>query len=187
MKLIQLLILLTIIVPTYLPADNYKEYRVILSPDDSFIIKDTKEFTVTLKEQLILRFATVVITPRKGDDFSLMLFFKYDDPDLALFDSPQEMQMRLRRAAMAYMPHVVETEVTLQEFSCKNRHGYLTILTDRMFVNKKVIPAGNFKYLTKGILRISTDSMLGFSLMTNEIDTRKYNHLLTYVKSFAKD
>jgi len=187
MRLVQFLILLSILVSSQAPAKLFNEYRIRLSLDDSLIIQETEEFAVEVKKQLILRFATIQVTPKAGNDFDLMLFFKCDTPDLALFNSPQKLVASLHQAALPYLPYVVETEVTVREFFWKHRHGYLTILTDRQLANKEEIPAGDFKYLTKGIVRITNDSVLGFSLRTNKIGTDRYDQLLAYVKSFVQE
>ena len=187
MRLLQLLIILSFFWQNSSFASGPKEYRIRLSLNDYFIVKDTEEYKVTLQKQLILRFANVQVTPQNGKDFDLLLFFKSDTPDLAQFDTAQKIRDNLYQAATPYLPYVVETEVALREFFWKNRRGYLTILSDRQLADKEQIPAGVFKYLTKGMVRLSTDSVLGFSLMTNELGTDSYNQHLAYVKSFVQE
>lgn len=186
MRLGQFLVLLFLFIACDCPAANFKEYRIRLSLDDSFIIQDTKEYAVAIKKQLLLRFANVEVTPQNGSDFQLLLFFKCDTPDLAHFDTPRKIHDSLQQAVQPYLPYVVEAEIVLREFYWKNRHGYLTVLTDRYFMDEDPIPPGFFKYLTKGMVRLSNDSVLGFSLMTNEVGTDRYNRLLAYVKGFVK-
>lgn len=48
-------------------------------------------------------------------------------------------------------------------------------------------PQGEHKYLVRGMVRLSADSAVGFSLLSNERDTPEFQALLDYVTGFAKD
>jgi hypothetical protein len=66
-------------------------------------------------------------------------------------------------------------------------YGWYAVLTDAKLANKAKIPDGEFKYMTRGMVRLSPDSALGFSLMTNELDTPEYKKLFDYICSFIKE
>ena len=78
-----------------------------------------------------------------------------------------------------------------QERSKKARrvgYGCYAVLTDADVAKKKPneIAEGEFKYIVRGMIRLSPDSALGFSLMVNELDTPGYRELMDYVQGFVK-
>lgn len=154
--------------------------------DDTFRVEETKDWKVEVERILTLRFADVKITPKRGYDFSMMLYFKCDTKNLAQFDSPEKIAMSVRRSSEKYLPSIVEKKISLQAIHIKGTYGYYTILTDSDVASKTTLAPGEFKYLTIGMVRLSKDSALGFSIMTNDIDSEKYKMLLNYVYSFVK-
>jgi hypothetical protein len=116
----------------------------------------------------------------------MMLYFKCDTPDLAAFDTPEKIAESILESSKQYLPHIVEKEITLQPVPVKNTFGYFTIMTDAELVQKTQIPPDEYKYLTRGMVRLSKDSVLGFSLMTNDVTTSDYNKLMEYIYHFVK-
>ncbi len=90
------------------------------------------------------------------------------------------------RRTEKYLPYVFEKEIKLIDVNWKGQYGSYCILTDSALANAKSIPPNQFKYLTRGMVRLSEDSALGFSLMTNEINTEKYQEMLSHIKSWIK-
>ncbi len=161
-------------------------YELQMSVRDTFCIQQRAKWDIEVEKLLTLRFADVRITP-KDNSFSLMLYFKADTPDQAQFDSPQKIQNSIVRSSEEYLPYVVEKEITLQKFTTKGSYGFINILTDKALVNQSTPADGQFKYLSRGMVRLSEDSVLGFSIMTNEITTDKYKELTDYVLAFIKN
>jgi hypothetical protein len=85
-----------------------------------------------------------------------------------------------------YLPYSVEKRVVVKELRVRGWYGFSTVLTDRDLSEKKEIPAGSFKYITRGMVRLSPDSALGFSLMTNELDSSGYKELMDHILHFVK-
>jgi len=68
----------------------------------------------------------------------------------------------------------------------KGWYGWYTVLKDKKLAKKLKTSDYEFMYITRGIIRLSPDSALGFSLMTNEINTKKYKKLFRHIKSYVK-
>jgi hypothetical protein len=166
--------------------DNGKKYELTMSLNDRFIVADTEQWSVAIEKVLPLRFADVRVSPNKASTFSLMLYFKCDTPDLAIFNSPEKIRRSVRSSSGKYLPHVVEKEIALKDLNPKGWYGCYTVLTDAELAGKPEIPKGQFKYMTRGMVRLSPDSALGFSLMTNELDSPQYKELFDYILSFVK-
>lgn len=161
-------------------------YELRISLDDTFLVRETRHWSVNVEKQLALRFADVRITPKHGYDFSMMLYFKCDTPDLAQFDTPEKTAETVRRSSQKYLPHTVEKSIELHPAGGTSTYGYLTVLTDRQLADKKAPIQGEYKYMTRGMIRLSKDSALGFSIMTNDVTSGEYKALLDYVYSFVK-
>jgi hypothetical protein len=157
-----------------------------MSLDDTFLVQETDDWRVEIVKQLSLSLADVRITPKHGYDFSMMLYFKCDTKDLAQFDSPEKIAESVRRSSEQYLPFTTEKKIVLRAVPLKTTYGSYTIFTDAKVAARTSRNPGEFKYLTRGMLRISKDSALGFSIMTNDINSEEYKRLLAYVYSFVK-
>lgn len=160
--------------------------EVKTSMEDRFVISETDFWNVKLERSVLLRFADVRIDNKLGYPFSLMLYFKADTPDLALFNTPKKIERAVLKSSEEYFPYIIEKKITLKEIPVAGTYGFYTVLTDKEVAKQTKIPPGEFKYLTRGMFRLSKDSALGFSLMTNDIDSYDYDELLKYVYSFIK-
>lgn len=69
-------------------------------------------------------------------------------------------------------------------FSPVGRYGISLRFTDWRYKNSTP-PNGEWQYLTAGILRLSEDSALMFTLLTNSVDDEDYHKLLDYITAFA--
>lgn len=168
-------------------AAEEKQHKLRMSLDDTFMVTETEDWKVEVQEELTMRFANVSVTPKEGSDFDLMLYFKCDTPDLAQFDSSEKIKKSVLASSQKYLPYTVEKELELKPLSVKGQFGCYTVITDAGLAGKEIIPEGEFLYLTRGMIRLSDDSTLGFSLMTNEIDTPEYQKLIDYIVSFTKE
>lgn len=168
-------------------AGDNEKHELRMSLDDTFVVEETDELRVDVKKILSLRYAHVNITPKNDKSFDMQLYFKCDTPDFAQFDSSEKIKKSVISSSMQYLPHIVEKKFELKKLSAKGWYGWYTVLTDAKLANRSTIPNGEFRYLTRGMVRLSPDSALGFSLMTNELDTPKYNELFDYICSFIKE
>ena len=176
---------LAVITMMFLHAEVH-ELRLTL--DDTFKVEDTDDWKVTMKRNLTLRFADVAIHPKKSKSFSLMLFFKADtlSPRDPRFDTPERMKALVIDSSKDYLEDTVEKNIEIEEIHNKGWYGFKTTLTDASWVNKTP-PEGEFKYLTRGMIRLSEKTALGFSLMTNDIKSPETQTIMDYIYSFAKE
>ena len=165
---------------------EFKQFLLKLSEDDTFTVAETKTRAVKVEHFQTLRHADVRVTPKAGAAFSLMLYFKCDTADLGNFDTAEKMKRAVVQAVQKYLPGSVETELQLQALNYRGRYGFYTVLTVAQFANESKVPEGKFKFITRGMIRLSTDSALGFTLQTNEVNSKEYKELLDYVLSFVQ-
>jgi hypothetical protein len=182
--LLRLLVILFLIMPTVASAGDSRKLNMSL--DDVFYVSDSDDWKIDIERELTLRFADVHVTSKHGYPFGMMLYFKCDTPDLAKFDSPEKIARSVRASSEKYLPNIVERKIDLEPISVKGSYGSLTVLTDAEVARKTAPAPGEFKYLTRGMIRLSKDSALGFSIMTNDISSADYKRLLEYVYGFIK-
>jgi hypothetical protein len=93
-----------------------KETTMIdLSLSDSYEIKSTKKWNVEIIKSLPLRFINVYVTPKKDENFNLMLYFKCDTPDLAKFNTPEKMEKSIILSSSKYLPDITEKKISLKK------------------------------------------------------------------------
>ena len=155
-----------------------------MSMNDVFRVVETPQWSVKVEKLLTLRSADVSITSKSGYAFGMMLYFKCDTPDLAQFDTPDKISRSVRTSSEKYLPGIVEKKIELRPVPVS--YGSYTVLTDADIAKKSAIPPGEYKYLTRGMVRLSKDSVLGFSLMTNDVTSPDYEKLMDYIYSFVK-
>lgn len=163
-----------------------KTVEVMTSVDDVFRVSETEQWNVKLEREVRLRFADVRVDEKRGYPFSVMLYFKADTPDLGQFDTPEKMERAVRLSSEKYLPGVVEKSLVIRKVPAIPRYGFYTVLTDAEVAKKTNPGLREFKYLTRGMVRLSKNSALGFSIMTNDVDSADYRRLLDYIYGFIK-
>jgi TPR repeat protein len=164
-----------------------------ITPRDVFTIEQTPEWRVTVEDYKPLYHADVAIRPKAEPTFSLKLYFKADlrhFMDHNRFDTPESMRERVLESSKPYLAGAVEKTVKIEEIQNKGWQGCKTTLTDADWVGKKTIPKGEFLYIIRGMIRLSepgTGSALGFSLMTNDLESPETKKIMDYIYNFAKE
>jgi hypothetical protein len=166
-------------------AHAVEGHKIRMSLDDIFIIAVPTSWNFKIEKELTLRFANINITPKRGEDFNMMLYFKCDTPDLSQFDTPEKIRKSVESSSQQYLPGIIGKKIVLQRVPIKRTYGFFTVLTDEDVAKKAVPAAGEFKYMTRGMVRLSKDSVLGFSIMSNSTGSKTYKSLLDYVYSFV--
>lgn len=177
---------LFVLTANYCFAGDFKEVRLRMSLQDEFILQETDDIKIEVQELVMLRYANLKIQPRKMYTYDMMLYFKCDTKDLSQYNSPSKIASSVLKTTLHYMPYVVEKEIDLKEANWNGQYGFYTILTDAKLINETTLPKGQFKYVTLGMVRLSEDSVLGFSVFTNKVLDQSHSDLLTYIKGFIK-
>jgi hypothetical protein len=165
-------------------ASTTYEFEMTLC--ESFKVSETDDWSVDVDRYLMLRFADVKITSKRGYDFHMKLYFKADTEDLSQFNTPEKIAQGVRISSEKYLPYILEGEIHLEPVPLNGTYGYLTVITDAELAQKRTIPPGEYRYMTRGMYRTSDDTALGFSIMTNDVSSDRYRELLEYVYGFLK-
>jgi hypothetical protein len=160
--------------------------KIQMSLDDVFDLANPEKWDVQIERQLPLRFADVMVRPKGSETFSLKLWFRCDTPDLAALDTPAKRKHAVEQMVKPYLGVIVEKAPQITEIVVKGRIGYLARITDASLVNREKPKDGEFLYLYKGSIRLTDDSALGFSLMTNDPDSDETKAVFAYIYSFAR-
>ena len=150
---------------------------------DAYLVSETGNWNVEVTNYVRHRLADVKISPKSGYDFNMKLLFKSDSEG---FFTPHMIQRSVRHNTEVYLPYIVENKINLKPAPLPDGTGYYAVITDKKWAKAKKVPAGNYKYMTRGLYRTSPETVLEFSVMTNEVASDNYKSLLEYVFSFMK-
>ncbi|HSD39686.1 MAG TPA: hypothetical protein VLC92_19430 [Rhodocyclaceae bacterium] len=157
-------------------------HEIVLGPQDKYEVAETSQWSVEVVREVGGHFADVKIKPRRGTAFVLTLYFLSDPKDIARHDSREKIATSVKENAERFLGMTVEKSVTLQTVAPRGSYGSLVVLTA---ANLKGDPE-EFKYQTRGMVRLSPDAALGFGLLSKEINTAAYRQWLAYIYSFIK-
>lgn len=151
-----------------------------------FRIRETADFNVRLDRYEPLGFAEIGVDDKHGYPFRLRLHFKADPPRRGQFNSRKKMAKAVQEDAEKYLSATVEKSVALRKVPIRSTYGFYTVLTDAAVAGKAGHEPGEYRYMTRGMIRLSKNTAPGFSLMTNDVDSFHYRKMLNYVYSFVK-
>lgn len=163
-------------------AEAAEAHTLVLGPNDKYEITETRDRRYEVLGERTGQFADVRIKPKRGDDFNLTLYFLDDTPELGKLNTPEKIASSVAASAEKYLPQAVEKQITLQAIAPRRSYGSLLVLTAADFQGTP----GEFKYQTRGMVRLSPDAALGFSLLSREVNTAAYKQWLNYVYSFIQ-
>ena len=185
------MLVLVLLMPVMRPSESVANVvagteEIAMNPGDVYSVASVDGYTVEIVKYVPMRVAEVKVTPNDSPDFSLMLYFKCDTPELGQFDTPEKIAASVKASPEELLSEAAEKTAEIKPLSPNGRYGCYTVLTDSDLANEELIPAGEFKYIVRGMIRLSADAALGFSLLTNKIDTPEFQNILDYICSFAK-
>jgi hypothetical protein len=166
-------------------ASDFNVIKPKIDLSHEFIVKETENYSIELIKELPLRFSNILVKPKKTYKFSMMLYFICDTPDLSEFDTPEKMETKFRKSSRKYLPYSKENEMNITPLNWNGRYGFKTVFTDKNYDELSKVPDGEFRYITRGMVRISNNTALGFSIMSNDLNSTNYEDLLKYVKGFV--
>jgi hypothetical protein len=99
---------------------------------------------------------------------------------ITLFPDPEgrlakddELKKLLNAATGLYVESSVEKKLDLRPLATKNGRGFYATFTDASLVEAKDVPAGQFRFVTSGMLVVGKQ-VAAFTLLSNGIDGKPY-------------
>ncbi|GAA5159378.1 hypothetical protein [Viridibacterium curvum] len=176
-----LLYLLATLMPAQAQTSaNLRE--IVLGPSDRYTLPETNEWRPEVLTEATDRFADVRVRPKQGQALSLTLYFLADPLTQARFNTPDKIAATVTRNAEPSLRQSIERKVTLSPIRVHGSYGSLSVLTA---AELRGAP-GEFRYQTRGMVRISPEAALGFTLLSNAIDTTEYRQALDYIYDFIQ-
>ncbi|TAN35783.1 MAG: hypothetical protein EPN23_10300 [Verrucomicrobia bacterium] len=167
-------------------AADLKQYLVRLAEDESFTVAETKTWNVQLVHAQPLVYADIKITPKVGNPFSVMLYFKSDTHAMANYDTPEKMKAVITYSSQTDLQRTGEKELRFQSIDYRGRYGFYTVITHAVPPQLPGATGGPFKFTTRGMVRLTTDAALGFTLRTHALNIKEYQELLDYILGFVQ-
>jgi hypothetical protein len=167
-------------------AADFKQYLVRLAEDENYTVTETKMWNVQLVRAQPLHHADIKVTPKSGKPFSLMLYFKSDTHTQANFDSVEKMKTIIAYSSQSDLKRAGEKELSFQPIDYRGRYGSYAVITNAIPPQLPNATTGPFKFTLRGMVRLSTDSALGFSLQINDQTSKEYKELMDYILNFVQ-
>lgn len=157
-----------------------KSYTIRLSPEDKFTVKVPDEWNLKKKEYVKNKSA-ILFADAKDSSFSLTMYF---DRAGTMLNSEEKLKKAIIIMAEDVLPRVAEDSVTVKPMELEKSYGFYATFTDK----KELDPSDptQFKYMTRGFIRLSDDSVLGFMMLTHKLDDDLHKELMEYLAEFIK-
>ncbi|QHI69476.1 hypothetical protein [Tichowtungia aerotolerans] len=159
-------------------AENFK---IQMSEDDTFKISAPPRWNMKQLKYEENKTATFSYSP-KDNSFVLKVFFQRDQIDE---HSVEKMLLRLDKDITRYAG---KKEITLEpfDFGTGKGYGFYGILIDEETTNKPDPEPNEFVYMTRGMLRVSADTVVSFFMLTHEKEGSINEELKQYLCDFSK-
>jgi hypothetical protein len=179
-------VLLAMLCASAAGAAEPKQYLVRLAEDENYTVTETKTWNVQLVRAQPLHHADIKITPKTGKPFKLMLYFKSDTHAQANFDSVAKMKEIITYSSQNDLKRAGVQELSFQPIDHRGRYGAYAVITNAVPPQLPNATTGPFKFTLRGMVRLSTDAALGFSLQINEQTSPAFKELLDYILNFVQ-
>ncbi len=101
---------------------------------------------------------TLIFSPKKGNDFQLLITVLWDAAGKQDFRSPDKLKAFVMKDGQKLLPKAIEKELTVQQMRGIHSIGYFYTLTD------KAPNPGEFRYMTRGGLAVG-NLLLNFTVL----------------------
>lgn len=163
--------------------DDVKKTRLRIGPNDAFVIRESDVWDIRIEKYEPMHYAEIKVTPKMGPEFILAARFVCDTPDMGNFDTTEKLKKTVELAAEPYLDRSVEEKIELRDYWHNGSTMWTATVVDKAYVGRRTLVAGEFRCITLGIVRLSRDSVLEFTLMEKEIST---SGMESYVLSFVR-
>jgi hypothetical protein len=113
---------------------------------------------------------TIVLTPRDGDEFKVMVTPMWSPKDEPGFNSPPVTRKIIERALASLLPTAVEQKVSIEEFKGKYGTGYYFAVTDKA-------PGESYPYLVQAGLGVG-NLWLNVTVLSRKKDAESIRQML---------
>ena len=158
--------------------------NIRMSREDRFRLQPPQGAQLKLEKYMPNRIAVAEITGPQ-QQYQMQLTFLASLASEGVLNDADKLENALRVRAREFLPQCVEQLFRVYPANPAGRPAALLYLTDRKYA-EKLPPAGEWRYLTCGMVRIGDNAVLTYLLKTNSIGTPEYARLLKFVDSFVK-
>ena len=157
-------------------------YKIQLSPNDEFTVKAPSAWNLQKEEYEKDRSAEFSFKP-KDNSFTLTLHFLRATQKL---NSDEKLKDAIVSMGQSVLPRAVEEEISIKEMDLDKGFGCYTTFTDKKTAKLLNPKSTDFLYMTRGFIRLSDDCVLGFMMLSHEIDNDLHKEVLDYLAGYIK-
>ena len=159
-----------------------ESHRVQLSDDDTFRVSALSKWNMKKLEYVENKKATFSFVP-EDNSFVLKLFFMRDQIDE---HSAARMLQRVSKDLKRFEEKAFSKNTIIEGFDDKKVYGLYGVLKDLETAKRTNPKSNDFLYMTRGRIRLSPETVLGFFMLTHEKDGAVNDRLKRYMCDFSK-
>jgi hypothetical protein len=118
---------------------------------------------------------TIIFSPKKGDDFKVLITVLWDNTGKQDFNSPDKIRTYVQEDGQKILPKAVETKLLVQQMRGVNNTGYFFSLTD------KAPNPGEFRYMTRGGMAVG-NLLLNVTILYRVKDAESVKDALSMIR-----
>jgi hypothetical protein len=118
---------------------------------------------------------TIIFSPKKGDDFKVLITVLWDNTGEQDFNSPDKIRTYVQEDGQKILPKAVETKLLVQQMRGVNNTGYFFSLTD------KAPNPGEFRYITRGGMAVG-NLLLNVTILYRVGDSQSVKDALSVLR-----
>jgi len=118
---------------------------------------------------------TIIFSPKKGNDFQVLITVLWDTAGEQDFNSPSKVRTLVENDGQKILPKSVENRVVVQQIRGINNIGYFFSLTD------KAPNPGEFRYITRGGIAVG-NLLLNVTILYRVKDSPSVTNALSMLR-----
>jgi hypothetical protein len=175
-------LILTISIITLSISAFSETYQIQISSNDKFRVSAPSQWTLKQTKYNENQDAEFSIRPKDKSFVLKMFFLKVNEK----IDSKGKVKDRLIYDGKEFLSGSVQSEVEVKEMNLKNGFGFYATFTDKETIKKSNPKPTDYPHMTRGYIKLSDDTVLGFFMLTHRTDDKVFKGLAKYLTGYIK-
>ncbi len=159
-----------------------ESYQIQISSKDKFKVSTPSQWTLKQIKYNKNQDAEFTVRP-KDKSFVLKMFFLKVNEKL---DSKEKVKDQLVYDGKEFLSGSVQTKVEVKEMNLKKGFGFYATFTDKETIKKTNPKPTDYPQMTRGYIKLSDDTVLGFWMLTHKTDDKVFKGLAKYLTGYIK-
>ena len=175
-------LILTISIITLSVQAFSETYQIQISSKDKFKVSTPSQWTLKQTKYNQNQDAEFTIRPQDKSFVLKMFFLRVNEK----IDSKEKVKDQLKFDGKEFLSGSVQTKVEVKEMNLKKGFGFYATFSDKKTINNPNPKPTDYPHMTRGYIKLSDDTVLGFWMLTHKTDDKVFKGLAKYLTSYIK-